>query len=394
MKRIKHIITILGCTLLLFTGGCVEEFNAILPDSETNLLVVEGNIVSDSTCTFTLSRSVSLNEDYISGIHSRVSAEIAVKGSDGSTYQGFPANPWSSGLDGKYSVKVGTLKPEHSYYLEIIWEGNTYQSTPQQPLTTEELSLSFSQGEDDGKVRIEASTPQAPNGEAVYYHWSYTEDWEIRTQYRCKAVYEPDMDQIVEYDYYPYAQGWIHKEQDRILVEGTDKYQDKHLNKAVLYSIEHTDNRLCHLYRTFVTQRKISKTEYDYYQCRAKFSDEMGGLFTPQPTELPTNITCTNADKRAIGYVGVNMNVCSDELYVSTKDVVYEPDYKCSYYTPIGMSPKEIYSQLGYEVCYYYAPSLSLAPPTIKWSNRICVDCRAQGADPNGRPDFWPQSDL
>ena len=40
--------------LLCCLGSCVDEFNAQLPESESNLLVVEGNIISDSTCVFNL----------------------------------------------------------------------------------------------------------------------------------------------------------------------------------------------------------------------------------------------------------------------------------------------------------------------------------------------------
>ena len=65
MKRMKHIIATLGCLALLLFSSCVEEFNAQLPESDSNLLIVDGNIISDSTCVFTLSRSFSLNEEGI-----------------------------------------------------------------------------------------------------------------------------------------------------------------------------------------------------------------------------------------------------------------------------------------------------------------------------------------
>ena len=56
-------------------------------------------------------------------------------------------------------------------------------------------------------------------------------------------------------------------------------------------------------------RRKISRGEYEYYQEKIKLNEEMGGLFIPQPSELPTNITCNNSDKNVVGYVGVSMNV-------------------------------------------------------------------------------------
>ncbi len=34
-------------------------------------------------------------------------------------------------------------------------------------------------------------------------------------------------------------------------------------------------------------QRKISRGEYEYYQEKIKINEEMGGLFIPQPSELP-----------------------------------------------------------------------------------------------------------
>ena len=38
----KHIIATLGCLTLLFFSSCVEEFNAQLPESDSNLLIVDG----------------------------------------------------------------------------------------------------------------------------------------------------------------------------------------------------------------------------------------------------------------------------------------------------------------------------------------------------------------
>lgn len=59
-----------------------------------------------------------------------------------------------------------------------------------------------------------------------------------------------------------------------------------------LYSIKADNNRVFHHYSTLVKQRKISRGEYEYYQEKIKINEEMGGLFIPQPSELPTNIIC------------------------------------------------------------------------------------------------------
>ena len=386
MKRLKkYSIALATCLTTLLAGSCVEEFNALLPDSEINLLVVDGNIISDSTVVFTLSKSFSLNEETLPDDYNQVKAEVSVVGSDGTTYKGV-----SEGK-GKYSVKIGTLNPQHTYHLEIQCDGDTYTSTPQLPLVTEDMELSFSQPEEYGNVHVEVTTPASADKEIAYYIWDYTEDWEIRTEYRCQAVYESEAGAIVEYDYYPYAQGWIHKEPYEILVNSTENYQGNHFNKKAIYLIGSTDNRLCYLYSTFIVQRKISKGEYEYYQCKEKYTNDMGGLFTPQPSELPTNITCTNDNKRVIGYVGVNMNVSKGRLYIPNSEVQYDKGFTCRTYEFEDAEPGAIYSR-GYQVAYYQA--MFMSPTIVRWTTRQCVDCRVFGADPNGKPDFWPESDL
>lgn len=56
----------------------------------------------------------------------------------------------------------------------------------------------------------------------------------------------------------------------------------------------------------------------------------MGGLFIPQPSELPTNIICNNSDKNVVGYVGVSMNVAKYRIFISADDICYRfPDGYC-----------------------------------------------------------------
>ena len=51
--------------LWLTIGSCVDKFNAHLPESSTRVLIVEGNIISDSTVVFSLSCSFPLNVEGI-----------------------------------------------------------------------------------------------------------------------------------------------------------------------------------------------------------------------------------------------------------------------------------------------------------------------------------------
>ena len=51
MKKRTNIIILVS--LLCFTlSNCIDEFDAKIPDDGVGLLVVEGNIISDSTVVF------------------------------------------------------------------------------------------------------------------------------------------------------------------------------------------------------------------------------------------------------------------------------------------------------------------------------------------------------
>ncbi|MBQ8266640.1 MAG: DUF4249 domain-containing protein, partial [Bacteroides sp.] len=110
MKKFRYIVGIIGALVLMASTGCVEKFEADISDLMTEGLVVEGNIISDSTVVFNLSKTMPLNfsEDNKDAFenYQDVYAELAVVGSDGSSYPGLW---WGRG---RYRVEIGTLKPD------------------------------------------------------------------------------------------------------------------------------------------------------------------------------------------------------------------------------------------------------------------------------------------
>ena len=74
--------------LWITLSNCIDKFDAKLPDGSVGLLVVEGNIISDSTVVFSLSRTFSLNEESIPGDYNQIVADVSVVGDDGSRIKG------------------------------------------------------------------------------------------------------------------------------------------------------------------------------------------------------------------------------------------------------------------------------------------------------------------
>ncbi|MBQ3190426.1 MAG: DUF4249 domain-containing protein [Bacteroides sp] len=385
MNKFRYIIGIIGLYTIVSFGGCVEKFEANIANKATEGLVIEGDIISDSTVVFRLSKTLPLTEtDENKGLfydYYVSDADLSVKGNDGSSWQGQLLEK------GEYQVQLGTLNPDVEYFLEIQYNGDTYLSEPQKPLACSEIEkLSFKQSDLSNSVTIHLDSKEVDLSETKYYLWYFEEDWEVRTPYATTGLYDPGLKNIVFYPTPPVAQGWCYSGLDKILLGTTESTRENRIVNQIIQTIGQSDYRLSVLYSIRVQQRNLTRKEYEYYQVRAKLNSEMGGLFTPQPSELPTNITCSNPDSKVIGYVGCNMGVAHSQLYISSRDVSYVRDNQCDEGKDPDGSFYEKY-QAGYQVGSVEAVGAEMM---VIWVKKHCADVRSMNADPLGRPEWWP----
>ena len=384
MKKFATIIGMIGVLVGTLLVGCVEKFEADLSNLATEGLVVEGDIVSDSTVVFKLSKTLPLtatgeNEDLFAN-YKNVNAQLSVKGSDGSSWAGLL---WGMG---EYRVAIGTLQPEVEYWVEIQYDGDTYQSAPQNPLPCTPIAkLHFTQPELEGPVHVLLDTEEAD--ETQYFLWYFEEDWEVQAHFQSLALYDPETKRVVDYSYPPVAQGWCKTNANQYVLGTTESMvADKMVGKTIR-SIDYTDHRLSVLYSIRVHQRNLTLQEYEYYSVRAKQNNEMGGLFTPQPSELPTNVTCSNPLRKVIGYVGCNMAVAQHQLYIPEEEVFYLDTSICDQGKEPAGSNHEKYIA-GFQV------SEKTPDGILVWAKEKCVDVRFWKANPLGRPSWWPNPYL
>ena len=389
MNKFKAVIGVLWAMSVAMMIGCVEEFDAGVKGMPAEGLVVEGNIVSDSAVVFQLSKTMPLTNSNEAlgnlGAYMSVNANVKVKGSDGTNWEAEPKG------QGRYLVEIGTLQPNVEYHLEIEYDGDVYRSEPQKPLETSGIeSVSFQQPDLLGPVSILLDTPENINGEKKYYLWYFEEDWEVRAEFASKFLYDPSTDKTTTYDYPPVAQGWCHVGLDQIMLGSTEAYAENRVTGKILKTIPNSDHRLSVLYSIRIEQRDLTRKEYEYYQERSKQNNEMGGLFTPQPSELPTNITCSNSARKVIGFVGCNMGVTRKHLYISNDEVGYLNKFDCR----VGQDPqgsnKDKYSA-GFQISNIMVEGNNVY---VEWAMRECVDVTMKKADPKGRPSWWPNPYL
>lgn len=386
MKNVLKYIFSLSLMLCIM-ASCIDEYNADLGDSDSNILVVEGNIFSDEFCQFYLTHSIGINEDgRNTGLLYINDATLRVVGSDGSSYESVMVN---NGYQRGYGVQVGTLKPDVKYSLEITWDGATFTTEPAAPLQTPKIdSMRFSQDSITGQVDIMV-TEEVPNSkDPIYLRWLFDETWEIHSHYRPAFAYDLASDKMrpIREEEKKFI-GWKYGSSPSIIVGNSAKFDNNHIRDFRIQSIAVNDDRLEQLYCIDVKQYAMSKAQYEYELARREISDEMGGIFAPLPSELFTNISCSDKKHRAIGYVGVGM-LQRGQLWINSQYVYYK-DALSRFVAIITdeemlkLSSEELY-KLGNRIVDDTQPMDGV----WHWASARGVDVTLRGASLE-RPEWW-----
>ncbi len=388
-SKVNYIIVFLCC---FGFSGCVSEFNADLPSDDVEMLVVEGNIVANSQSVFYLEKSFSLNEPKIPASSLEVRAELVVVGSNG--YKSDPATYLGAG---KYQVGIGNLDDDQSYGIEINYNGDVYASELLPPLVTPEIdSVSWKQVEKEGMVTFHVSTHDI-NNKAGFYIWNYVEDWEIKSLYETSLFFDPNTSTYYYDDSFAYLYCWKKNEINPILVGSSESLKENRIVNKQLYEQYPNDDRYSELYSVKVTQQSLTKAAYEYYSNKAKLNDDVGGIFTPQPSEIKGNIECrTNSSKKVMGFTSVLKNLSEKRIYIEKKQISRNPTSDCDA-IPASQLREYLYERQWKLIDLYlegYRPVARISPdseenPADAWVKEACTDCTKKRGSKT-KPDFWP----
>lgn len=276
---------------LFMMTGCVEEYDADLPEGETRLLVVNGTICSNEYNMFQLTWSTSIKETpkYVGYSNNEpepvTGARVTICGTDGTKYECTEYTKEEYGQDmGVYACDVPELNPDVSYYLTISYRNDVYQSTPEKPINTPDID-DFEYFQKDSLANIEllltTATPSDPS-KIAYYSWDYSETWELRPTLTTAIYFDMDsmtMKCRTKDLVYP-KRGWKFGHNKKIITESTANYTDNRLTKYQLFKIPCDDERILWYYCCDLSQRAISKAEYEYEVACRQAGWEMGGGFS------------------------------------------------------------------------------------------------------------------
>ena len=380
----EKLYMILCLIVVMMLSGCIDEFDADIPTEDSDLLVVEGTIYSERMNVFTLSYTQPINSS--SAPRMVMGAKVSVRGTDGSEYV-------AQQTDGNYSTYIGPLDPDVEYYLHIETDGDVYESEPQKPLRTEKIAdVRGVQDTPESNIDV-LITPDAPfePGKANYYSWTYDETWEVHSDYRTTVRYDIEqMKAVIDAYQFPWR-GWKDATSTTIMVGASSNYEDQRIRRLKIYDIGYyNEERMYYRYSGLVHQRSISKAEYEYELARRQASSEMGGLFTPQPSSLPTNIRCLTSQKNVIGFVGCALNTSEYRFFLDAEDyAIHTPvkeDARQWFTNPEDWLCRQLIEK-GLFLCEWFTSGTDGSLQTA-WAYEEQLDVRYKGAYIE-EPDFW-----
>jgi len=284
------------------------------------------------------------------------------------------------------------------YYLHIETDGEVYESEPQKPLRTEaiaEVNAMQDTPESNIDVLVSPDAPFDPQ-KTNYYSWTYVETWEVHPDYTTVIYFDTEkMSPVFDPNQFP-TRGWKHVTSSTILVGTSLNYAGQHIQRLKLYDIDRANERMYYRYSGLIRQRAITKAEYEYELARLQAGTEMGGLFTPLPSALPTNIRCLTSKKHVIGYVGCALNTSEHRFFLDATDYSIDHPYpkdarkwldNCNEGDCLRMVQVE-----GMYLCEWkderYRPDGKLQ---TAWAYNYQLDVRLKGAKAE-KPEFWIDS--
>ncbi len=369
--------------------GCKDKYVPKINSPATGYLVVEGFINSGgSPSVFTLSRSTKLYDTV--DIIFEENATVTIQGENQESYL------LSDKGKGTYVSDTLHLDSGEKYRLHIMTQdGREYVSDYESIQYTPPIdSVTWVRTNDGIALYVSTHDPQTIPG---YYRWDYDETWEIHSTYESSLEYtkDPNTGEIAGIAYRN-ASGTA----DTLIYKcwKSDVSTDIHLGSSekltsnVIFLPFHTlqsgDEKLSVLYSINLKQFALSKAAYDFYQVLKVNTEQLGSIFDPEPTSLPSNIHCVNHPaETVVGYVSVSQEQ-DKRIFIRNADVPrWNYSQKCDEIViannadsikkyGIGTLPTVPHTILGLSIVDFYA-----APST-------CVDCTLRGT--NIKPSFWP----
>lgn len=372
-------------------AGCLDTYDPPVGEEDVNILAVDGFLdTSEGVATVTLTRAVSLASS--AKPPAETNAQVTLLDNQGTAY------PLQEADAGQYSVTGVTVDSEAQYRIHIRTQsGNEYQSDLMGIYPTPPID-SVTWVTDDENLTIRVNTHDFSN-RTKNFRWTFEETWNyhaaVLSQFKVVdgQYFAREANEMMFYC-------WNTQPSTSIVIGSSNRLSENIISQAPVQHIPKGSVKLSMKYSIQVIQRGISDEEYNYLEQLKKTTESVGGLFDPQPSQVPGNIRrMDSASPLAIGFFGVG-NTVRERIFIAYTDL---PRY-FQLINPIpGCSPPDTVCIGGggsIKICTLNARDLTEAHILgeaiysgisligITLTTARCADCRTAGGVLE-KPPFW-----
>ncbi|MCB0776767.1 MAG: DUF4249 domain-containing protein [Chitinophagaceae bacterium] len=370
MRTIFILTTIIFAWLI----GCKKPYSPSVISSNRSMLVVEGNLNAgaDST-TLRLTRTFKLDDT--ARLIAENNAQLTIEGRDNSV------RSLSGSGNGYYTSSNLNLIIGKEYRLRIITSGgNEYLSDYVKARITPDID-SVGWDRDITGAHVYVNTGD-PSGNTVYYRWNYDETWEIRSYYYSRFVYENGGVRPRLLPAEDVSVCWKNDQSRQIILANSKSLTQDIIYKKPIVTIPSGSEKFQVRYSILLRQYSLDKNAYDFFEIMKKNTEEIGSIFSPQPSEIRGNIHNVNdLSEAVIGYVTVSEE--KQKRVFITRPTQWDFSLSC---TSIDV-PKMADSINYYFGGYQYVP-YDEGPTVYLGTEPYCADCTIRGGVTT-KPSFW-----
>jgi hypothetical protein len=179
---------------------------------------------------------------------------------------------------------------------------------------------------------------------------------------------------------------WKTQQSTNIILGSTEKLAENRIFLPVRF-VEALGEELSVRYYIEVSQYALSHEAFLFYQRLKRNTEQIGTLFDPQPSKLPTNIHClSDSTEAVVGFVEITDLQQAHKFITNDEVKPWTPPVSCSKIVAVN-SPSELQvaasNNLPLSPLTYMGPKIA----TYSAAAKECVDCTLRGT--NIKPAFW-----
>lgn len=368
----------------IIATACIEPYRLPEGTTESSFLVVDGFLDSGTgQAQVKLTRSRGLSET--GGFKHEEDAIVRIEDQDGGSQL------LSESEKGLYTGTSLAIEPSKKYRLTVqIENGKKYASTFVQIIQTPPIdSVTWMPTADGVKFMVNTHN-DSPVG-TKYYMWRFDETWEYNaSQYSAFKFDAGAGEAIARKDDELLYTCWDTNASTDILVKSTERLNQNIVSQFPVNFIPVADRRLGIKYSILVRQLGLSKEAYEFWSKLEQTTENVGGLFDPQPGQVLGNLECVSDPQELVLGIFHAGNTVEQRLFLEFRDL---PDYLQIY----GARPYCLIDSIAVEEIenFQYGGNLLLAALTqgitvigYTYTSMPCADCRYEGGKLN-KPAFW-----